>query len=314
MVFSACYIQYRPLGEESKASALGLAHAGASCCFNFLVTIVFWYEFLFQINLVSKELQSECKDLASAIDSLEKTCKWLKNYQNIGFAGAIATATELAEDLEVVPVFKNRRLRRKKKLFEYESKDEPTEDVQEHFRISCFNQIMDTIITKLDCRFEQLRQHHSRFGFLYLFSGVTTDDVRKSAKDLEVELSHGDSRYIDSFMLSEEIQMLKPILQESALNDPLKILLFLSSRNRAADFLNFFTALRILLTVPVTVASGKSSFSKLKLIKNYLRLTMLKDRLCKLSILSIENEVAKSIDYSEVIDDFASLKARKMLM
>ena len=116
---------------------------------------------------------------------------------------------------------------------------------------------MDTIVSKLDCRFEQLRQHHSRFGFLYLFSDVTTDDAWKSAKDLEVELSRGDSRYIDGFMLSEEIQMLKRILPESVLNDPLKILLLLSSRNRAADFPNFFTALRILLTVPVTVASGE---------------------------------------------------------
>jgi len=41
----------------------------------------------------------------------------------------------------------------------------------------------------------------------------------------------------------------------------------------------------------------------LKLTKNYLRSTMLQDRLCNLSVLSIENEVAKSIDYSEVIDD-----------
>jgi len=122
---------------------------------------------------------------------------------------------------------------------------------------------MDTIVSKLDCRFEQLRQHHSRFGFLYLFSDVTTDDAWKSAKDLEVELSRGDSRYIDGFMLSEEIQMLKRILPESVLNDPLKILLLLSSRNRTADFPNFFTALRILLTVPVTVASGERSFSKL---------------------------------------------------
>jgi len=63
--------------------------------FNFLVTVVFWYDLMFQINLVSKELQSECKDLASAIDSLEKTCKWLKNYRNTGFAVAVATAREL---------------------------------------------------------------------------------------------------------------------------------------------------------------------------------------------------------------------------
>nr|CAH7738142.1 unnamed protein product [Callosobruchus chinensis] len=37
------------------------------------------------------------------------------------------------------------------------------------------------------------------------------------------------------------------------------------------SFLNLFIALRIFLTLPITVASGKHSFSKLKLIENYLR-------------------------------------------
>jgi len=35
-------------------------------------------------------------------------------------------------------------------------------------------------------------------------------------------------------------------------------------------------------------------------------------RLCKLAILSTENEVAKSIDYADVVDDFASRKAREV--
>jgi len=42
---------------------------------------------------------------------------------------------------------------------------------------------------------------------------------------------------------------------------------------------NVSIAYRILLTIPVTVASAERSFSKLKLLKNYLRSTMLQDRL-----------------------------------
>ena len=80
---------------------------------------------------------------------------------------------------------------------------------------------MDTIIVSLDNRFEQLRTHHSRFAFLYMLSGITTEDVRKSAVDLEVALSDGDNRDINGRMLSDEIQMLKLTLPENTLNNPL---------------------------------------------------------------------------------------------
>ncbi len=64
--------------------------------------------------------------------------------------------------------------------------------------------------------------------------------------------------------------------------------------------------------MPVTVASGERSFSKLKLTKTYLRSTMLQKRLTNSAILSIENEITKNIDFEDVIEDFASKKSRKI--
>lgn len=71
-------------------------------------------------------------------------------------------------------------------------------------------------------------------------------------------------------------------------------------------------SLRILLTIPVTVASGERSFSKLKLIKTYLRSSMTDDRLSSLAILSIENDLAEKVNYEEAIKQFSELKARKV--
>ena len=65
------------------------------------------------------------------------------------------------------------------------------------------------------------------------------------------------------------------------------------------------------MTVPVTVAMGERSFSKLKLNKNFLRSSMSQEGLSGLALLSIKNEQPKNLDFRKVIQQFASAKARR---
>ena len=73
-------------------------------------------------------------------------------------------------------------------------------------------------------------------------------------------------------------------------------------------FPNCCVALRIYCTLPVTVAEAERSFSVLKGIKNYLRSTMCQMRLTS---LAVESELAKQLDFNEIIETFANKKARK---
>ncbi|GFY25740.1 serine proteinase stubble [Trichonephila clavipes] len=59
-----------------------------------------------------------------------------------------------------------------------------------------------------------------------------------------------------------------------------------------------------MLTVPVSTASAERSFSKLKLIKTYLRSTMSQERLSALLVLSIEAEIAASVSYDIILKKF----------
>ena len=70
--------------------------------------------------------------------------------------------------------------------------------------------------------------------------------------------------------------------------------------------------LRIFNTIPMSVAEGERSFSKLKIVKHSLRSTMGQDRVTDLLIISIEEDLAKKVSYDGVIDIWAARKARKI--
>jgi len=104
-------------------------------------------------------------------------------------------------------------------------------------------------------------------------------------------------------MLAEEMEALKALVPSTLENH---WIFYVVAFNAADDF---SAALRILLTIPVTVASGERSFSKLKLIKTtYVG----QERLNNLAILSVEDDVARSLNYADVIDSFVAAKSRKV--
>jgi hypothetical protein len=65
-------------------------------------------------------------------------------------------------------------------------------------------------------------------------------------------------------------------------------------------------AYKILLTIPITVASAERSFSKLKLLKSYMRSTMTQERLRGLATIALESEILEKINYNDMIEDFIS--------
>ena len=72
------------------------------------------------------------------------------------------------------------------------------------------------------------------------------------------------------------------------------------------SFPNAYITYRIILTILVLVVSAERSFSKLKLIKSYLRSTMSQQRLNILALVSIEKDFLNKINYDNLIDNFVS--------
>ena len=95
---------------------------------------------------------------------------------------------------------------------------------------------------------------------------------------------------------------------------PFDMLNYIYSEKLLDLYSNLSIALQLLLTLPVTVASGERSFSALKLIKTYMRSTMSQERLTGLAVTSIECDVRRSLDMEDIVVAFAEAKARKQQM
>lgn len=165
----------------------------------------------------------------------------------------------------------------------------------------------------LNDRFKLLQQHNDTFTVISKIgelNGFDENKILKQCEDLQITLTDGKSSDIDGVSIFEEIKSLKCFLNNNM--TPLDVLNFIYQNDLLDSFPNISIALRIYLSLPVTVASAERSFSKLKRVKNYLRSTMCQERLSNLTIVSIEHEILNSIDISDIINKFASLKARKV--
>ena len=75
---------------------------------------------------------------------------------------------------------------------------------------------------------------------------------------------------------------------------------------------NIFEVVRIVATLPVTVASCERAHSKVKIINNYLRASMSDERLESLVQISIERDMADRIELSSLVDKFKTTGGRKL--
>ncbi|XP_019184961.1 PREDICTED: zinc finger MYM-type protein 1-like, partial [Ipomoea nil] len=265
--------------------------------FEFLLVTIIWFEILSMVNIVSKQLQT--KDML------------LDNYRENGFSTAMDIAKEIVTELEIEPVFPQKRKIRRKRQFD-ESADDTSLSPEKSFRVHYFLYIVDQAIISLTQRFEQYEVYEGTFGFLFSshkLQLMADMDLKSCCICLEAALKRDEQcGDIDGNELYIELKLLREILSKENIG----AVSILNSLKQMGCFPNATIAYRILLTIPITVASAERSFSKLKLLKSYLRSSMLQERLNGLALISIENEILEEIDIKSLVDDFASKCARRI--
>ncbi|CAI5658458.1 unnamed protein product [Oreochromis niloticus] len=153
-------------------------------------------------------------------------------------------------------------------------------------------------------------QQHNKFGVLLNFHNLQKEELLQQCQTLSTTLTHDSQPDINGTELAMEMQNFPPLPSKNMTN--MELLTFLHEKKLAEIYPNMWVALRIFATLPVTVAAAERSFSKLKLIKTYLRSTMMQERLSGLSIISINHVVSNQLSYDDVVDDFAARKTRRV--
>uniref|UniRef100_A0A665VMK7 DUF4371 domain-containing protein n=1 Tax=Echeneis naucrates TaxID=173247 RepID=A0A665VMK7_ECHNA len=234
------------------------------------------------INFASKALQAADVSM-DTIDSLKE---FLLNYREEGFQKSLDIAHKIAIEFDTSPDFKERRFRKQKRFQDDNSSTGHHEkEPERHFRCMVFNAIVDTVLQELSDRFSNLQMVSEKFKFITKIDHVT-----------KAELEESVTRYVLT-----TCDVSRDIIQEIC---PAS---HLPKDYKALEKLNFLIQEN---SIPASDGCTERSFSKLKLIKIYLRSSMSNDRLTQLAVISIENSVARSISFDDIFDKWVSAKAR----
>ena len=83
--------------------------------FELLLNMTIWYDILFAINTVSKNLQSKDMHIDVAIDQLKGLISYFKTYRENRFAYAMISSKEIATIVKIKHVFRGKHVSRGKK-------------------------------------------------------------------------------------------------------------------------------------------------------------------------------------------------------
>jgi len=278
--------------------------------FEFLVGLVIWQDILSSINKDNKKLQSKIVSIDATLKHIQGVISYFEKHRDEGFISSMEITKNIASELDIESIFSTKRQRKRKKHFdEQDNQDEEMQQsAMDTLRREYFLIMIDHAIASLNSRFEQMTLFDNIFGFLFNlenFKSLDEVDLWAHCKVFVDKFSHDNSSNVEINDFFQELKVLQVALPDSMMSTP-EILKFVMD---ADCYPNVLVAYRILLTV----ASAETSFSKLKLLKNYLRSTMSQERLNGLAMCTIKRDILDTIDVNIVLDDFASRNARRSI-
>lgn len=286
---------------DVRAKAKGLLYQMKTFKFVFVLQVI--SPILIMILKVSATLQDPNLNLLSAVDvvlSLKAALTTMRS-DNINFSIQYNEVVSICNIHEInLPEVKIRKISSK---IDTSKNQYFPKTKQEELKNTVYIPLLDNLIMGIEERFNQ--------DILKLINAM--------GRLLKLDTSISDLHLLsEKFMLNEseldaEIKLIKHLpkeqlvkLQTGSSNKSIRCWLDWLKQTKLI-YCNVYKAVKLFITIPVTSCTCERSFSKLSIVKTKLQSLMTQDRLDNLLLIFIEQELANSIDYNKVMDEFKHL-------
>ena len=116
---------------------------------------------------------------------------------------------------------------------------------------------------------------------------------------------------LDLNLVRAEMNLLRAMLPDGPLCTEMKTKI--KEELQKGLYPNFCKLYRVALCIPVGTATCERSFSVMRRIRNYLRVTMGQKRFSNFGLLNIENDITTKVDSENILNQFASVASRSLM-
>ncbi|XP_074314531.1 uncharacterized protein LOC141649749 [Silene latifolia] len=271
-------------------------------------------ELLGIIDVLCQALQKKSEDIVNAVKLVSTTKSLIQNLREERWESFLEEVNLFCQKHDIlVPQMNALYIARRGRA--RRQQDQIT--VERHFRIDIFYVAIDKQSHELDSRFSERA--------LELLTFTSMLEPKDGYKNLERDqICTLVEKFYTSDFTSQEMDHLGYQLQhficEVQNDDKLRnmstlqeLCQYLAESGKSDVYFLFDRLIRLILTLPVSTATTERAFYAMKIMKTRLRNKMEDKFLADSPVIYIEREISKSFSLETIIDDFKSIKNRRVL-
>lgn len=281
--------------------------------FEFVFTLHMMHRIMGITDLLCRALQHKSLDIVSAMDLVSTTKSLLVTLREEGFDHLLIYVQSICtqhgiEVPDMNALYKSATGR------SCQQKDLMT--ICQHYHFDIFNSAIDFQQEELHSRFSdravELLTLSSALDPKDSFRSFKADDIYKLAeKFYPGDFSAQELHYLRSQLEHYKLDVIHHMSFQNmtTINE---LCCGLVETNKVQHYNLIDRLIRLVLTLPVSTATAERSFSAMKLIKTALRNKMEEEFLADSMMIHIERELVEDIETDSIIDEFYSMKNRRV--